>query len=299
MSGGLSLYALPVAYALFVWWFSTGIIIFLDNLPRRTHRWSFSAATILLAGCFLGLRATSTQMTVAGAYAGFTYGLLIWGWQEMSFFMGFVTGPVRENCPPGAGFGERFSRALWACLYHEMACLVGGAAMVALTWHAPNQVGVESYAVLWSMRLSAKLNVLLGVRNLSEAFIPEHLSFIRSFLRQKPMNLLFPVSVTVGTVVAERLVEQIGALGTDPAAATGLCFVALLLILAVIEHWFLVLPLPAAALWNWSLPKSGQTQQDGTLVEAPRSRYRWRSAAQRAIKPVLSESAPAAGLAGE
>ena len=26
-----------------------------------------------------------------------------------------------------------------------------------------------------------------------------------------------------------------------------------MLILAIVEHWFLVLPLPAAALWKWSL----------------------------------------------
>jgi hypothetical protein len=26
------------------------------------------------------------------------------------------------------------------------------------------------------------------------------------------------------------------------------------LALATLEHWFLMLPLPSAALWNWSLP---------------------------------------------
>ena len=44
----VSLYGLPLVYALFVWWFSTGVIIYLDNLPRRTHRWSMLAATVLV-----------------------------------------------------------------------------------------------------------------------------------------------------------------------------------------------------------------------------------------------------------
>ncbi|MBV8868454.1 MAG: DUF3623 family protein, partial [Acetobacteraceae bacterium] len=42
-------YLAPVLFALFVWWFSTGLIIFLDGLPRRTFRWSMLGATVLLA----------------------------------------------------------------------------------------------------------------------------------------------------------------------------------------------------------------------------------------------------------
>ena len=38
--------------------------------------------------------------------------------------------------------------------------------------------------------------------NLTEEFLPEHLQYLKSFLARKPMNLLFPVSVTGGTIVA-------------------------------------------------------------------------------------------------
>ena len=37
-------YGLPVLYALFVWWFSTGLIIYLDGLPRSTYRWTMLGA---------------------------------------------------------------------------------------------------------------------------------------------------------------------------------------------------------------------------------------------------------------
>ena len=30
-------YALPIVVTVFVWWFSTGIVLLLDQLPRRTH----------------------------------------------------------------------------------------------------------------------------------------------------------------------------------------------------------------------------------------------------------------------
>ena len=40
--------------------------------------------------------------------------------------------------------------------------------MVALTWGGANQVGTWTFLVLWVMRLSAKLNVFLGVPNLTE-----------------------------------------------------------------------------------------------------------------------------------
>ena len=217
-------------------------------------------ALIILAIALHRLHAVRGDTSLAAAYAGFTYGLLVWGWQEMSFFMGFVTGPVREPCPADCTGWPCFVRALRACLYHEMTSLAFGALIVALTWRSANQVGTWTYVVLWSMRMSAKLNVLLGVRNLNAEFIPEHLAFIRSFLRQRPMNALFPVSVTISTIVAVLVAQHTLAPGVSIFAATGGSFISVLLILAVAEHWFLVLPLPAPALWNWSLSITNPVQ---------------------------------------
>jgi putative photosynthetic complex assembly protein 2 len=228
-------------YALFVWWFSTGVIILLDNLPRRTFRWSMLFGTAIFAVSLYRLHASENDTSLAGVYAAFTYAVLAWGWQEMSFFMGFITGPSREPCPDDCTGGDRFLRALTICIYHEVACFAGLLAVFALTSGGINRVGAWTYLVLWAMRLSSKFNVFLGVRNLSPEFIPEHLFFIRSFLRQRPMNLLFPVSVSAASVVALLLVQHAAA-SLDPVATTGTVFVAVLLTLAIVEHWFLVLP---------------------------------------------------------
>ena len=91
----------PALFALFVWWFSTGAIIFLDQLPRRTFKYSMAGATVVLGASFWGMAASAHDTSLAGAYCGFSCGLLAWGWQEISFYMGFVTGPAHGALPRG------------------------------------------------------------------------------------------------------------------------------------------------------------------------------------------------------
>ncbi len=249
----MALYAYPVLYALFVWWFSTGLIIYLDGLAVRTFRWSMLGATLVLVLSLWGLAVSSADATPHGAYVAFTCALLAWGWQEMGFYTGFVTGPARPPCAEGCSGWRHLGHAIHASLYHEIAILAGAGAVFALTWGQPNQIGTWTFVVLWWMHQSAKLNVLFGVPNLSEQFLPPHLGFLRSFLTRRPMNRLFPVSVTVSTVVAVLLVQRATAAGASEFQAVGETFVASLLVLAVLEHWFLVVPLPVDALWNWSL----------------------------------------------
>ena len=259
----MHLYGLPILYALFVWWFSTGLIVYLDGLPPRTFRWSMLGGTMVLLACYGGLAATATDTSVRGAYIAFTCGLLAWGWHEMSLYMGVVTGPRREGCPPDATTGPRFTFALLATLYHELAILVSAAIILAVNWGAANQVGTWTFMILWGMRQSAKFNVFLGVRNLNEQFLPKHLRYLGSYLVQKPMNLLFPLSVTVSSVIAGLLVSAAASAGGS--AATGLTFLATMMILANLEHWFLVLPIPVEKLWNWSL-KSHEASEEQLVV---------------------------------
>ena len=249
----MSAFALPALYALFVWWFSTGLIIWLDSLPQRTFRWSMAGGTAVFAASLWGLAASGADATEAGAYVAFTCAVLAWGWQEMSFFMGYLTGPRRVACPHGCRGWAHFRHGVEACLHHELAIIATAVAVVALTWDAPNQVGTWTFLLLWAMRQSAKLNFFLGVLNLSEEFVPKHLAYLGSFIARKPMNLLFPASVTAGTVVLTVLVQRAAAPGLDGFEAAGLAFLITMLALAVLEHWFLVLPLPFARLWSWVL----------------------------------------------
>ena len=246
-------YAYPALYALFVWWFSTGVIILLDNLPQRTFRWSLLGGTALFAVSLYRLGAGSTDVSVAGAYAAFTYAILAWGWQEMTFFMGAITGPRRTGSPDDASGWQRFRHGVAACLWHELAIIATFGVILALTWHAPNRVGLWTFVVLWVMRQSAKLNFFLGVLNIGEQFIPPQLGYMRSFIVKRPMNLLMPVSITAGLIVTTVLAVHAAEPGISEVRAAGLTFLVTMLGLAVIEHWFLVLPLPFERLWSWVL----------------------------------------------
>ncbi len=248
--------ALPILFAVFIWWFATGIVMLLDGLPRTTFRWSHLISTLLALGAFAGLDHTAEQVSAAGVFCAFTSALLVWGWHELSFLTGWVTGPRQRALEPGARGWTRFVQAVQTILWHELAIGVSGLFIVWLTWGEANQVGTATFAVLWFMRISAKLNVFLGVRNLSLQLLPPHLRYLGSYFRQRRMNLLFPFAVTAATVVAVLLVSEALRHPADSAAATGLWLVTTLLVLAIVEHWLLVLPLEATALWRWAMRDS-------------------------------------------
>ena len=247
---------LAVGFAVFMWWFATGLVLLLDSLPRKTFRWSLLISTLLTIAALAALHRTSQQTSLAGAYCAFTSALLIWGWHELTFLTGVITGPRRHALPPHVTGWPRFTASVQAILWHELAILAMGVLIVAMTWDAPNQVGTTTFIVLWVMRISAKLNLFFGVRNLSEEFLPKHLAYMASFFRRRRMNALLPFSVIGGSVAAGFLISAASVPGAVPAAAVGSTLVATLLVLAIVEHLLLVLPLPATALWKWAMRPS-------------------------------------------
>ncbi|NBB71535.1 MAG: DUF3623 family protein [Alphaproteobacteria bacterium] len=249
----MSEYGGPILFALLLWWSSTGAVLYLVGLPRRSFRWSLAGATALAAASIAGLIALADTVTPMGAYLGFACGLGLWAWHETSFLLGFVTGPRRRVQHHAAGW-RRFRDALGTLVYHELAILVTAVALAWLLWDAANQVGLWAFLLLWIMRLSAKLNIFLGVPNMNEEFLPAHLGFLRSYFRKRAMNALFPLSVTIGTLGFIWLLGRGLALEASAFEASACLMLAAMLALAVLEHWFLVLPVPDAALWRWAMP---------------------------------------------
>lgn len=245
----------PVAFAVFVWWFSTGLILWLDRLPATGVRWGLVLSTVLALMALWGLGHTASQATPTGAYCAFTCALVIWGWHELTFLSGWITGPRRDALAPGTRGWPRFVQSVRAILWHELGLLAMGAAVLAVTWGGSNPVGPATYGVLWAMRLSAKLNLFFGVRNFSEAFLPAHLKYLQSFFRRRRMNAFFPFAVGAATVAAVLLVLDTLEPALSPGARAGQWLVTTLLVLAIVEHWLLVLPLESTALWRWALSK--------------------------------------------
>jgi putative photosynthetic complex assembly protein 2 len=241
---------LAVLFAVFIWWFSTGIVLLLNGLSRRARQASLALSTLL--GLW-ALAHTAQQTGAAAAYCAFTSALLVWGWHELSFLSGWITGPRTTAIAPTLRGWPRFVQSVRAILWHELGIIGVGLFIVAITWRAPNLVGTWTFLVLWSMRTSAKLNLFLGVRNLSESFLPPSLAYLQSFFRRRAWNALLPFSVLGGVAVLALMVHS----ATQPASSSvhvlGLTLVGTLLALAVVEHLLLVLPFDATAMWRWAL----------------------------------------------
>ena len=184
--------------------FPGGIKAVAEWFPKRERAF---ATGIFNAGTNIG--AIVTPLVVPAI-------VLAWGWQELSLYTGYVTGPRKQSCPAGCSGWRHFGHALGVNLWHEIAIVAVALAIWGLCGEAVNNWGLWAYMLLWAMHLSARLNVFLGVRNVSEEFVPAHMAVLKSFLTRKSMNLLFPFSITAATIGAVLLFQQ--AFSADLAA---------------------------------------------------------------------------------
>lgn len=249
--------------AIFLWWLSTGAILVAVRLAERGGKQAGVRATVLgLPLLILGAAAFLTSLndpSLGGVYTAFLGILALWGWVELSFLTGTVTGPYEEPCPPNQPVLERFLRAWSTIAYHEivLTCLFGFVMISSLG--AENIVGTWTYLILYFARISAKLNLFLGVARVNSEFLPRHLKHLSSHFRIARMNWLFPFSVTLLTFALACWIERlIGA--TTAADQAGFALLAGLTALALLEHWLLILPLPDAKLWRWMLPAPETTE---------------------------------------
>jgi putative photosynthetic complex assembly protein 2 len=266
---------LAVMVALFSWWFSTGAILFLNQLPRQTFAWSMGLASLIAGVAVWAILETRHEATSQGAYVGFLGGLALWGWHELSFLTGIITGPRRQPCPEGAVGRQRFAAATATLITHEVAIFLTLLALIGLLVGSDNQTALFTFAALWVLRLSAKFNIFLGIPNLTEEFLPSHLDYLKTYFRIRPMNGLFPISVSVGTIAAAAILMSASLPTATPFEVTAALLVGTLIALGVFEHWMMVLPLPDAALWRWAMisdsPEQEQRERRTTSVDGARS----------------------------
>jgi putative photosynthetic complex assembly protein 2 len=113
---------------------------------------------------------------------------------------------------------------------------------------------------LFFARISAKLNLFLGVPRINIQFLPRPLSHLASHFRVGRITAFFPLSVSALTVASALLMER--AINVDtPGMSVGYALLTCLCLLALLEHWFMVLPLPDEKLWRWMMP-AAKPQKD-------------------------------------
>jgi len=263
--------------ALFLWWFSTGVILWrvrrADNGGPDGHLRSVLFGLPLLILGVLGFHQTLDDASVAGVHIAFLSALAIWGWIELAFLSGIITGPNLRVCPAGTQGWERFLRAFGTIAYHEMLLAAATVMMGMLAWSQPNRFGFLTFAVLFAARISAKLNLFFGVPNINTEFLPQPLAHLPSHFRRRPMNGFFPVSVTALCFAAACWMERLIS-APMPGLEAGFVLLTALTLLALLEHWFMVLPLPDHKLWRWMIdppvPKTNTTAPPrAALMEEP------------------------------
>lgn len=241
--------------AIFVWWFSTGVILLAVRRADRSsnHLQTVVAAVPLLAFGGWAVWASLADTSVTGIYLSFLGALAVWGWIELAFLAGVITGPVQDACPPCLQGKDRFFRAFGAVAYHELLLTVGLLALVTLSSGSPNQMGMAAYLVLFLARILAKLNLFYGVPRINLEFVPVRLAHLKSYFHKGPVTYAFPVAITVLTALLVVCAERLWT-ATSDTTIMGYALLTALAALALLEHWLMVVPLPDAKLWRWMLP---------------------------------------------
>jgi putative photosynthetic complex assembly protein 2 len=249
---------IPLSFVAFLWWFSTGAILYLDSLKKKTFLWSVSIMSLAAISSLFIIYKTAQEPSSANAYIAFVAAIVVWGWIELTFLTGVITGPVKRVWMQQPSTGNkryaRFLQAIGTVAHHEIAIAVLASILLALTYSASNQIALMTFLALWIMRTSAKLNLFLGVRNWSAEFLPQHLQYLTSYFKHRTMNWLFPGSV----LISVWLIYHAMSMAFSPLAGdvnkTGMLLIAGLLALGLLEHVFMVLPFSAARLWKWAMP---------------------------------------------
>lgn len=252
----LTTFVLPVVYAIFLWWFMTGVIMIVYARSRWILRLYFFCATLLLMAALYCIYVTSNLANPLFVYIAVTCGVISWGWQVAAYYLGFVTGPQQTNSPENVSGAQspiqRFRAALNFSLYHELVVILVGLIIFVLTWGKPNGWGFWIYLALGLMHTSAKVSVFLGVRNFRVEFLPSRLHHLERLLSKRPTNEFLPLSVVLASSIALLLVYQGITPAALPAERVGYLLVATMIALGVLEHCLLVVPLPMT-LWGWGL----------------------------------------------
>ena len=155
---------------------------------------------------------------------------------------------------------EKFIRAWGTLAYHEISLLLGLGVVILLGYAQGNQFGIWTFTVLYFARIFAKLNLFLGVPHINAEFIPEALSHLKSYFKISKLNWFFSVSVTLLTLTTVFWVERLFAV-QNSHEVVGFSLLFAISLMALLEHWFMVLSIPDARLWRWMLPKT-KTKQD-------------------------------------
>lgn len=254
---GLASIIIAILATMISWWFLTGALLMIVRRKESSGEESSLLtlfAMIVSGGAGLGLLLFSNdQPDATGACLALTGAFLVWSMHELAFLSGKLTGPVKTACPAGLHGWPRFVHAWRAVRDHEIALLLTILGLVALLYDGSNLLGLGAVVVLWVMRISSKMVLFLGAPCADTTLLPRNVSYLASYFETRRTTPLFPLFVAV---IAMLLCYGIWMTITSVTTFQSLSYAILstIILLALIEHFFLVLPVREHRLWQWALP---------------------------------------------
>ena len=242
---------LALAVAVLLWWLMTGLALLSVHQPRPMKPPIFLLATILACASIWSVESNAASHTTFATVSGFAMGLVIWAWLELSYLMGYITGPVKRPATPNMSWPQRFYNALGTTIYHEFLVVAVVGVVCILGAGLPNPTIQNTLAVLWLMRWSTKLNLFFGVRHFNSQWLPDNMRYITSYLRSGKNSWFIIFSTTIAAYCTYLLFFY-GQIAVEPATALSLFLIAWLAVLAVLEHCFLMVPMGETVLWRWA-----------------------------------------------
>ncbi|MFK7890026.1 MAG: putative photosynthetic complex assembly protein PuhE [Granulosicoccus sp.] len=267
------------------WWVGTAVVLYLQQRIQVVGTSLVLTLTAVALSSIAALKLCSLGMSTWQSYGGFTAAIVLWGCLELSYFTGLVSGVHKRHCPQNCNNSRRFRLALGASIWHEISVVAAAALVIALCASENNPTGLYTFAVLWLMRWSAKLNLFWGVPNFSTDWFPQHLAYVHSYMRRSPVSVFFPLSVLLATAVSIRL--MMSTLDASPEHALSTALPCVLLMLAILEHLFMALPIADTALWNKVFTREypeSDTASAGTAFHGEEA------VSKVSLKPVLNTS---------
>jgi putative photosynthetic complex assembly protein 2 len=238
------------AFAIFCWWSGTGAILWLDRQGGWLARWCLPAFSVLMGLSFWGVSVSMSASDSAHSYMGFACTIVMWGWHELAFLTGWLSGPRRLPLSPGAHGWHRLRESVSVVLWHELALLLNFAVLVWMQWGQPNHTALCTFALLWCMRVSAKLNLFVGIPLHGEQYLPSHLAYLATYFRCAKAGIWYLASVGTASGFWVWLLWS-GWHAPETISASWL-LLASLLGLAILEHVLMVLPWSMEKLWGWA-----------------------------------------------
>jgi hypothetical protein len=245
------LIAEPALIALLSWWLGTGIIMLLVRIPKVLFSSARLFWTAISVPALYMIILSMQDNTNKSTYLGFISTIVIWGWHELAFLTGWISGSRTSELEKELNLWNRFKQSVMVIWHHELALLITFLGLLYLQAGNPNHTAICTFTLLWLMRLSSKLNLFFGVPLVGREYLPTHLAYLGSYFRKSSVSKFFYISFSLATITWVLIIKE----GRDESISITPHWVLLatLLGLAIVEHALMVIPLSLEKVWGWAL----------------------------------------------